>query len=41
MARRYDSSNLDFLLGLEIIEIDLIPNTETPVCLATFYLDKA
>ena len=40
-ARRHNPSSLDFLLGLEIIEMDLIPNTETPVYLATFHLDKA
>lgn len=40
-ARRYNPSSLDFLLGLEIIEMDLVPNTETPVYLATFHLDKA
>ena len=39
-ARRYNSNNLAFLLGLEIIEMDLIPNTETPIYLATFHLDK-
>ena len=40
-ARRYNPSSIDFLLGLEIIEMDLVPNTETPVYLATFHLDKA
>lgn len=31
---------MDFLLGLEIIEMDILLNLDKPVYLATFSLDK-
>ena len=40
VAKKCTPEYMDFLLGLEIIEMDILLNLDKPVYLATFSLDK-
>jgi hypothetical protein len=40
VAKKCTPEYMDFLLGLEIIEMDILLNLDKPVYLATFNLDK-